>query len=462
MTRSFLKKIEELISGKDKNKTTIEDNFFNTVVFFALLISIVILSINAYINLEAKLQQIQSISTLILAFVYFASRLYKIRLKWLFIVLVVSMIGFLWTHKEGSQGSVNYIIITSLIVFITILPQKKYALLFSILFVGIAGLMLLENRFPELIRSYPSEEAKHIDVLITFIYTTVFTVLVYTKFQFNYEEEKNKTIGQRLEIEKQHNSIKESLCFAQNTQNLIFQNEEELRTVFDDVFILNQPKRIVTGDFFWVKEIGKKTVCVTADCQGKGVSGALLTILSLSVLKELSKTCTQLNASALISSFLEKVNNTLKTKNKRMPSVEAIELSVCIIDKEKKHMEYAGTRDAVLISKNNKLIELTPQKEHPENINSPCKNQVVELDGSETIYMYSNGYINQLGSAEYQKYGSKRFYEFISKIGDLSMKEKGEILKNEISRWSDSWEQSDDILVLGFNPKLEGNQIYSV
>ncbi len=44
-------------------------------------------------------------------------------------------------------------------------------------------------------------------------------------------------------------------------------------------FIIYRPKDVVSGDFYWLSEVGNKTSLVAADCTGHGVPGAFMTLL---------------------------------------------------------------------------------------------------------------------------------------------------------------------------------------
>jgi len=69
-------------------------------------------------------------------------------------------------------------------------------------------------------------------------------------------------------------------------QNLLPQNSE-FETAFSDYSIIWQPRDIVGGDFYWLKNFDEGTVLCVCDCTGHGTPGALLTMLVASTLETL-------------------------------------------------------------------------------------------------------------------------------------------------------------------------------
>ena len=52
-------------------------------------------------------------------------------------------------------------------------------------------------------------------------------------------------------------------------------------------FVFYKPRDIVSGDFYWIKQVNMSIILVAADCTGHGVPGALLSMLGMSYLDEI-------------------------------------------------------------------------------------------------------------------------------------------------------------------------------
>lgn len=73
----------------------------------------------------------------------------------------------------------------------------------------------------------------------------------------------------------------------------------------------------------------------------------------------------------------------------------------------------------------------------------------VDIFEGDTIYMVSDGYIEQFGGLQGKKYMSKCFKEFLINMQDQTMNEQRELLNNEFYKWKGEIEQIDDVLVFG-------------
>ncbi|MCK4990019.1 MAG: tetratricopeptide repeat protein, partial [Bacteroidales bacterium] len=72
-------------------------------------------------------------------------------------------------------------------------------------------------------------------------------------------------------INKQKELITDSITYAQRIQSAILPSSEKLEELLPDHFVLFRPKDIVSGDFYWIKEVQDHLVIVGADCTGHGV-----------------------------------------------------------------------------------------------------------------------------------------------------------------------------------------------
>ena len=75
----------------------------------------------------------------------------------------------------------------------------------------------------------------------------------------------------------------------------------------------------------------------------------------------------------------------------------------------------------------------------------------IQLNIGDTIYLCSDGYIDQFGGKYHKKYKSNRFKSFLLSIREYSMSEQSDKLYEEIESWREENNegQTDDILVIG-------------
>ena len=75
--------------------------------------------------------------------------------------------------------------------------------------------------------------------------------------------------------------------------------------------------------------------------------------------------------------------------------------------------------------------------------------KLVDIQPGDMLYMCTDGYADQFGSAEVKKYKSYNVKKLLTTIWDLPVIEQKEKLEKEILGWKGDLEQVDDILFIG-------------
>ena len=91
----------------------------------------------------------------------------------------------------------------------------------------------------------------------------------------------SKLIDAKRELEKKNKNIISSIEYAEVIQKAALPTEAYLTQFLPSNFVLNIPKDIVSGDFYWIKQIQNQIFIVAADCTGHGVPGAFMSMLGI-------------------------------------------------------------------------------------------------------------------------------------------------------------------------------------
>jgi serine phosphatase RsbU (regulator of sigma subunit) len=81
---------------------------------------------------------------------------------------------------------------------------------------------------------------------------------------------------------------------------------------------------------------------------------------------------------------------------------------------------------------------------------APYTNHSIKLKKNDSVYIFSDGYVDQLGGPKRKTFRVRRFRELLTRIQDRPMEEQKQILMEHHQSWKGKTEQIDDILVLGF------------
>lgn len=266
---------------------------------------------------------------------------------------------------------------------------------------------------------------------------------------------------QRDTISRQKEQILDSIRYAERIQSAILPPVENLSDYLADHFILFKPRDIVSGDYYWTSVKDDKLLIAVADCTGHGVPGALLSMLGISFMNEIVNRSEVIQASLILDQLRKFVIGALHQTGSRGESQDGIEIALCVIDIRKKVMEYAGAnRPVYLISKNGRgaspssctLKHLKADK-MPIGIYQqetlPFTNHQIKLKRNDSLYLFSDGYVDQLGGPRRKTFRSRHFRELLLDIQEHPMEEQKLILEEKLMDWQGDVEQIDDILVIG-------------
>lgn len=265
-------------------------------------------------------------------------------------------------------------------------------------------------------------------------------------------EQKEEIIAQRDLLAKQKEDITDSIVYASLIQQALLPSAEAMENNRLQQFILYKPRDIVSGDFYWYKQLGKFIYIAAADCTGHGVPGAFMMTLGVLLLDEV------LNKNEIIPT--EIVLDELRAKIKKMlhqnKTGDGMDIALCLIDIETKKLQFSGANRPMYLVRNNELTvfksDTMPIGAYPKDEQSFTSHQI-QLHSNDIFYLFSDGYTSQFGGEKSFKYSPKRFKETLLKIRGNKMETQKRILEESLYDWQGKHKQIDDILVIGIKIK---------
>lgn len=453
--KKFISKINNLIVGSSR-QFDLEKRLFNIAALVALMVSILSLIINIQLELPFVLNFIIVLGGLIFLLVYIKSRFYHKFYRWLFIVSGLVIVSQTWFMNEGINGSVNYVFILALIIFLSISPKKQHLLISVIVIAILTVLHFIYFKYPHLIQAYPSKTIRINDILFTYVYVIALTALVFSAYRTNYEKERRKVIRQKNLLEQKNTYITDSIDYAGDIQQAFLQDIKHIEHYFKKHFIVWYPKDIISGDFYLFKRLPfapYKKIAIIADCTGHGVPGAMLTMLGLSFLRDIIANTDGLTSKSVLHLLREQIIKAFTHHRHSLESNNGIDAAVCIIDYRKNTLDFAGAHRPLYIIRNNELIEYQgdrmPVGKH-YNTSKEFASHTIELKNNDLIYMFTDGYTDQFGANDHRKFYTKNFKRILLENCGKPIAHQGEILNNAFIDWKGDQDQTDDVLVFGF------------
>ena len=270
------------------------------------------------------------------------------------------------------------------------------------------------------------------------------------------QSQRDMALKQRDKISEQQQEINDNISYASRIQEALFPPLDLVQQLLPKHFILNRPKDVVSGDFYWVSQNRTKTIIAVSDCTGHGISGAMMSMLGTAFLNEIVNKNDITKSAKILEQLRERVISSLHQKitNNIDYSRDGMDISICIIDILDNTLEYSGANNPIYIFRNEELIELKPDKMPigiHEFFNEPFSTQKIELKHNDTIYMFSDGYVDQFGGKNNKKLKYKKFRALLQECNTIPYEQRKEKLNTYFDIWRGENEQIDDVLVLGFD-----------
>jgi serine phosphatase RsbU (regulator of sigma subunit) len=264
--------------------------------------------------------------------------------------------------------------------------------------------------------------------------------------------QKNELEKQRDLLKQQNQEITGSIKYARLIQSAVFPPEPYINKYLNDFFILNFPRDIISGDFFWMNEMGNRVVVAVGDCTGHGVPGAFMSMLGMTLLNEIIiKNDKNILASDILNQLRDRVIYSLHQTGRYGEAHDGMDIALCILDRNKKVIEFAGANNGMLLIRNNRINIYQPDK-MPVGFyvtHDKFTNYRIDYLPGDRIYMFTDGFSDQFGGPNGKKFKSKQFRELLLALHHLPAEKQKDMLGKKFYEWKGDLDQVDDVLIFG-------------
>lgn len=258
---------------------------------------------------------------------------------------------------------------------------------------------------------------------------------------------------QRHELSNKNIEITSSINYALRIQQTILPQLAAVHAILPKSFVLFMPRDIVSGDFYWFSTKDTKIILLAADCTGHGVPGAFMTMVSNQLLYEIIENKHITEADQILNHLHKSIRKVMKQDE--TGSREGMDLSLVVIDKERKTMEFAGAKNPIIYIQNQKLHHIKGDKisigGEESKRTKTFQKHLIDISVPTTFYLFSDGYQDQFGGKGNRKMMLPRMKELFLEIHEKDMVTQKSILENTLKEWIEEGneKQIDDILVIG-------------
>jgi serine phosphatase RsbU (regulator of sigma subunit) len=272
-------------------------------------------------------------------------------------------------------------------------------------------------------------------------------------------ELKNEEITHQKElVDEKQKEIIDSINYAKRIQQAVLSGEDVWNKVSKEHFILFKPKDIVSGDFYWAYNTPNgRSVFALADCTGHGVPGGFMSMLGNSFLNEIVVENKIFKADEILNKLRSKIIAALEQKG-MTEQKDGMDISLCVWNKMDNTLEFSGANNPLWIlrasgtSAPNEIVEYKADKmpigTYLET-EVPFSSTSIALQKGDVIYLSTDGYADQFGGDKGKKMKYRPFMEFLVNISAQDMPAQKEALDKAFESWRRSYDQVDDVSVIG-------------
>ncbi len=311
-------------------------------------------------------------------------------------------------------------------------------------------------------------------------------------------KQKDIAIAQRDEITQQKQEITDSIRYAQRIQLAVLPPVGVLDNIApNNYFILNLPRDIVSGDYYWMVNFHEYSIVAAADCTGHGVPGAFMSMLGVSFLNEIMNNLIDekhpvSKANDILMKLREKVIKSLHQTGAEGEQKDGMDIALYIIDHKTRELQFSGANNPFYLIKNKPpklfmtqtgdhevrylsegqeafampflengnhyLLEIKADKMpigiHADT-NAVFTNNIIQIEAGDTFYIFSDGFADQFGGPNNKKFKYKPMKDLLLSIQNKTMSEQKEIILDAFIEWKGDNFQVDDVLIIGM--RVQGN-----
>ena len=285
------------------------------------------------------------------------------------------------------------------------------------------------------------------------------------------------------EIRKQHQlvlqqkqAITDSIKYARRIQKAVLPSAPYIANILCDYFTIYKPKDILSGDFYWVREIEGYRVVIVADSTGHGVPGALMSMLGVTLLNEQFRTFGIRRPDVILRHLRNKVKEILVQEGSIDEQKDGMDMAIAIIDPELKELQYAGANRPLFLfrkkgqsegaenmlysSLENDEYELYDIKGDKQPIGIHWEEEaftthVIKLQQHDSLYIFSDGFVDQYGGKKRKKFKTRNFKKLLLAVQEESMENQKILIEDVFEEWRGSHEQLDDVCVFGMRVSFD-------
>lgn len=259
----------------------------------------------------------------------------------------------------------------------------------------------------------------------------------------------------REEVEASKKKIVDSINYAKKIQRAYLPDHEKMQGIFPNAFVFYAPRDIVSGDFYWSRQVGEYKIMGAFDCTGHGVPGAMMSMIGMSLLNEIVRFREVVRPDKILAKLHDSIYELLHQH--RAENKDGMDAAVICLDMKKKLVQFSGAANPLVYFKDDECHVIKGTR---LSVGGQRRKQDVDFElhempvaGLQELYLFSDGFQDQFGGEESKKMGTRKLLDLFTRIHHKPMEEQHHAMEGFLEEWmlhgKSPQKQIDDILVIG-------------
>lgn len=273
--------------------------------------------------------------------------------------------------------------------------------------------------------------------------------------QRDYIAKQNLELTGRNElIEAKNQIIESSIQVALQIQNAMLPYPTRMQGTLGEYFVLNKPKDIVSGDYYWLHKQEDTIILAVIDCVGHGVPGALMSMIAHALLDKVVVLQEHQQPADILKYLDEEVKYALQTNtDNSQGGMDAAIVVWTPTTEGEVQVTFGGAKRPLFVKRPNspeiEEIGSTRRSIGGEiNVALPFIQQTLTLEKDSIMYLFSDGITDQ-NDIKRNRIGGNRLKEILLQNAHLPMNEQKANLERAVQTYMEGTIQRDDIVLVG-------------
>lgn len=267
-------------------------------------------------------------------------------------------------------------------------------------------------------------------------------------------ESKQELLKAHEDLTKTQEQIIDSISYAKLIQQSILPSRAEMDRYLNEYFTFLKSRDIVGGDYYLLKKTTGGVFVAVVDCTGHGVPGALMTMITSTLLTRVIETNPDDSPASLLAKLHDMVREALEAQSDQKHFENGLDIALCKVCSEEQHIIFAGGGLPLIIADEHGVREIAGDRLHlgfsQEKRSIVFTDHILPLTPGSRYYLITDGILDLPGGLYGHGYGRKKLLTLLKGLSHLPMTEQRDQVIQELTTYKGSWNVKDDMTIIGF------------